>query len=262
MNKQLRSKLQAALKNQPALQISEEHLKQTIQATRIAYQNRRQQERIRYPAFLLRQVRFIGAPVWLLQGFLLLCACWVFGSAVTGTVSDLAPRHLPVLLGCFAVFISMTSIPFIGRSAHYQMLEIEIATRVSLPKLLLARILIIGIGDTLLLTVSFLLAKIRADYSAEYIAIYLLLPYLIACCGCLFIQIYTRGQHQGFTCTTFCFSLVALLMILYKVAPVVYEQTAIGVWGMLCAMCVGVLVIGLRLLLDKAAFLDLSANGI
>ncbi len=131
---------------------------QTMRASRIAYQNRRQREHIRYPAFLLRQVRFIGAPVWLLQGFLLLCAFWLFGFANIGTVSSLAPRHLPVLLGCFAVFIAMTSIPFIGRSAQHKMLETEMATRISIPKLLLTRIFIIGIGNVLLLTVSFLLA--------------------------------------------------------------------------------------------------------
>lgn len=262
MNKKLRSKLQAALKNQPALPISEEHLTQTIQAARMAYQNRRQQERIRYPAFLLRQVRFIGAPVWLLQGLLLLSACWLFGFAITGTISNLAPRHLPVLLGCFAVFISMAGIPFIGRSAQYRMLEVEMATRVSLPKLLLTRILIIGIGDVLLLTVSLLLARTGTEFGTGSIAIYLLLPYLIACCGCLLIQVYAHGRHQGFACTTFCFFLISLLFVLYKTSPAVYEQASVGVWGMLCAVCTVILVAGLFRLLHKAASLDLSPNGL
>jgi ABC-type antimicrobial peptide transport system permease subunit len=174
----MRSKLQVALKDQPDLQISEEHLMQTMRQARMAYQNRRQRERIRYPAFLLRQVRFVGAPVWLLQGFLLLCAFWLFGFADIGTVSNLAPRHLPVLLGCFAVFIAMTSIPFIGRSVRYRMLETEMATRISIPKLLLARISIIGIGNVLLLAVSFLLASTKAEFGAGSVALYLLDAYL------------------------------------------------------------------------------------
>ncbi len=70
MNKKLRSELQIALKDRPALQISEEHLAQTMREARLAYQNRRNRERIRYAAFLLRQVRFVGATVWLLQGFM------------------------------------------------------------------------------------------------------------------------------------------------------------------------------------------------
>lgn len=235
---------------------------QTMQATRIAYQNRRQRKRIGYSNFLLRQTRFIGAPVWLLQGFLMLCACWLFGFAITDNISGLAPRHLPVLLGCFAVFISMTSIPFIGRSAQYKMPEIEMTTRISLSKLLLARFIIIGIGNLLLLTVSFILVKIGTEFGTGNIAIYLLLPYLIACCGCLFIQIYVRDRHQGFACTTFCFFLVALLFVLYKVAPVIYEQASAGVWGMLCMVCVVILVTELYHLLNKAASLDLSPNRI
>lgn len=262
MNKNMRSKLQVVLKDQPDLQVSEEHLIQTMRQAHMAYQSRKQRERIRYPAFLLRQIRFVGAPIWLLQGFLLLCAFWLFGFADIGAVSNFAPRHWPVLLGCFAVFIAMTSIPFIGRSARYRMLEAEMATRISIPKLLLTRIYIIGIGNVLLLTVSFLLTNTKAEFDTVSIALYLLLPYLIACCGCLFIQSYSHSGQQSFVCTAFCFSLTALLFVLYKTAPVVYEQASVGVWGALCALCVVLLIIGIYRLLDKAASHDLSPNGI
>ena len=258
----MRSKLQAALKSQPDLKISEEHLIQTMRASCIAYQNRRQRKRILYPTFLLRQVRFIGAPVWLLQGFLLLCAYWLFGFANIDTVSSLAPRHLPVLLGCFAVFIAMTSIPFIGRSAQHKMLETEMATRISIPKLLLARISIIGVGNALLLTVSFLLASTKAELGTGSIALYLLLPYLLACCGCLFIGVYAHKWYRGFISTAFCFSLTALLFVLYQAAPVVYDQTSVGIWGAVCALCAVILIMGIYRLLDKVASLDLSPNGI
>lgn len=262
MKKNIRSKLQAALKDQPDLQISEEHLIQTIRASRMAYQSRKQRERIRYPVFLLRQIRFVGAPVWLLQGFLLLCAFGLFGLVDIGTVSNLAPRHLPVLLGCFAVFIAMTSIPFIGRSMQYGMLETEMATRISIPKLLLTRISIIGIGNVLLLTVSFLLASTKAELGTGSIALYLLLPYLIACCGCLFIQAYAHRGYQGFVSTVFCFSLTALLFLLYQTAPKVYEQASAPIWGALCALCTMILIIGIYRLPNKASSLDLSPNGI
>lgn len=262
MNQKLRSKLQAALKDQSALQISEEHLIQTMREARIAYQNRRNRQRIRYPAFLLRQIRFVGAPVWLLQGLLLLCAFWLFGLMDIGAVSNFEPRHFPVLLGCFAVFIAMTGIPFVGRSVQYRMLETEMVTRISIPKLLLTRIFIIGIGNVLLLTVSFLLASTKAELGTGSIALYLLLPYLIACCGCLFIQAYAHSGQQGFISTAFCFSLTALLFVLYKTAPVVYEQAYAPIWGVLCAICAVILIIGIYRLLDKAASFNLSPSGI
>ena len=156
----------------------------------------------------------------------------------------------------------MTSIPFVGRSMQYKMLETEMATRISIPKLLLARIFIIGIGNTLLLMVSFLLASTKAELGTGSIALYLLLPYLIACCGCLFIQAHAHNGQQGFVCTAFCFSLAALLFVLYKTAPVVYEQASASIWGALCAVCAVILITGIYRLLDKAASLDLSPNGI
>lgn len=262
MNKNLRSKLQTELKNQSDLQISEQHLIQTMREAHIAYQSRRLRERIRYPAFLLRQVRFVGAAVWMLQGFLLLCAFWLFRFADLGTVSNFAPRHLPVLLGCFAVFIAMTSIPFIGRSIQYMMLEIEMATRISIPKLLLTRIFIICIGNVLLLTVSFLLVRTKAEFGTASVVLYLLLPYLIACCGCLFIQVYAHRGYQGFMSTAFCFSLIGVLFVLYKTAPVVYEQASIGIWGALCVLCGVIFLIGIYNLMNKMKSLDLSMNGI
>lgn len=262
MNKKLHSKLQTALKDRPPLQVSEEHLAQTMLASRIAYQSRRQRERIKYPAFLFRQIRFVGAPVWLLQGLLLLCAFWLFGLADIGAVSNLALRHMPVLLGCFAVFIAMTSLPFIGRSAQYRMLETEMATRISILKLLLTRVLIIGIGNVLLLATSFLLANTKATLGAESIALFLLLPYLIACCGCLLIQAYAQGGQQGFACIAFYFSLAALLLVLYKAVPMVYEQASVGIWGALCAVCVVVFIIEIFRMLNKMASLDLSPNEI
>lgn len=117
MNKRLRSELQSKLENQPDLQISEEHLAQTMRQARIAYQSRQScqsREPIRYPAFLLRQIRFVGASVWFSQGLLLLCAFLLFGFTDIGDIPGTNLRHLPVLLGCFAVFVAMTSIFLLG----------------------------------------------------------------------------------------------------------------------------------------------------
>lgn len=262
MDIKLRSKLQVALKEHPDLEISEAHLMQTIHGARLAYQNRRHRERIRYPDLLLRQVRFIGANVWLIQGLLLLCALWLFGFRYMGSVSNFELHHLPVLLGCFAVFIAMTGIPYIGRSAQHKMLEIEMATRVSVPKLLLVRIFIVGIGNMLLLTISIFLVRMKGELSTMSIALYLLLPYFIASCGCLLIQSYANGKQQGFISIAYCFSLTALLFVLYKTIPAVYEQAFAPAWGALCAVFALIIIIGIYRLLYKAASLDLSLNGI
>jgi tryptophan-rich sensory protein len=104
--------------------------------------------------------------------------------------------------------------------------------------------------------VSLLLARAGTEFGTGSIATYLLLPYLIACCGCLLIKIYAHGLHQGFACTIFCFFLILLLPVLYKTYPVVYEQASVGVWGMLCVLCAVIIVVGLYHLFKKTAYLD------
>lgn len=257
MNKKQYSKLQAALKNQSPLKISEDHLAETIQLTRIAYKNRRQRERIGYGAFLLRQVRFVGVPVWLLQGAALFFMLWFLGAVLDGDVRYVEIRHLPPLLCSFAAMIAMPGIPLIGRSAQYRMLEMEMATRISLRRLLLARLLIVSAGGVLALGIALLLINAVTELTAGSILVYLLLPYLIVCCGGMFIQSRAHDQSPGFIYTAFCFFFIALLFALYQISPQVYEQAMLGVWGALCAIFAAVLFAELRGLLKKAGFIDL-----
>lgn len=142
------------------------------------------------------------------------------------------------------------------------MLETEMVTRISIPKLLLSRIFIIGVGDLLLLTASLFLVSKKAELGAVSVALYLLLPYLIACCGYMFIGAHTHCEQQGFASTAFSFSLIALLLVLHKTAPAVYEQASAPIWIVLCAICAVILIIGIYRLLNRAASLDLSPSGI
>jgi hypothetical protein len=259
MNRRIRFQLQEALKNRPDLQISEEHLTKTVEAARIAYQSRRRGRRIRYPAFLLRQVRFIGAPAWLLQGAALLSIflCWNF--FFKGDFGYIKSRHLPPLLGCSAVVIAMPGIPFIGRSVKYRMLEIEMAARLSFRSLLLARILIVGAGSVPALGTVFLLASAATGLTTGGALIYLSLPYLLVSCGGILIQLRARGQAADFIYAALCVFFIALLFTLYKVFPQIYEQALLGVWRTLCAVFAAVFAVGLHCLLKKANALHLPA---
>jgi hypothetical protein len=260
MNEKLSSQLKAALKNQSDLQISEEHLAQTIQMVRIAYQNRCQRERIRYPAFFLSQVKYVGTPVWLLQGFLLLGTCYVLGLMCKGHILELAAHHLPTILCCFAVLVSMTGISVVGRSVRHRMLEVEMTVRISLPCLYLTRILVVGIGDLLLLGTVLLLENIKTELGIESITVYLLLPYLITSSGCLIIQAPENGRHQYYDCATFGVLIIAAILILHEAFPQIYNQANIGIWSALCIACAVLLIAVIFRLLRKVASYDLPPN--
>lgn len=254
MNRRIYSRFQSALRNQPPLEISEVHLAETMQSARIAYQTGRRREHSGYRDFLLRQVRLAGLPVWLLQGGLLFLMLGLSGCLLEGIQS----RHLPLLLGCLAVLTAMTGIPWLGRSVRHRMLEVEMATRMSLSGLFLSRMLIISAGDVLVLGLALLMASARTDFSGAGILAYLLLPYLMACCGCVLIQIRVHGRHQAFMSSSFGCLLIAMLLMLYKVFPRVYGQASLGIWEALWPLFALLLGAMLGLLLKRASSLDLS----
>lgn len=233
MDKKTTQYLRRVMKDLYAQPISEEHLAGVIRTTRETYQKSGNLDSITFSDFLARQVRFIGAPVWLLHGLLLLLILLIFGQEHLRIFVDNTHRLLPVVLCCFSVFTAMTGIPYIGHSARYKMLELEISTPASLRRLLSARILIIGIGNAVLLAISFLLVRGKVEYGIIRISVYLILPYVIASCGSGIIQLYVHGNFQCLGCIIFSFALVMLILVMYQVQPAIFDREAVGVWSSL-----------------------------
>ncbi len=105
----------------------------------------RKKKRIGFIEFILRQIRFMGKNLWLTQGA---AAFAMFGIGYLSTGKDiegLCIRHIPLLLGVFAIMQVMASIPLLLTSYRYQMHEIEMASRISLPRLLMAKLIILAV---------------------------------------------------------------------------------------------------------------------
>ncbi len=136
--------------------------------------------------FLGKQIKYIGWKLWGMQGLLLL----MLNRAITNLSGQEfweSPRALAKLLSCLSVLIVMSSLPMIYRVVRYKMHEIEAATYFSSVKLLLAKLVVIGIGDVLLLSGMFVIAITKTTLYAGNATIYLCLPFLLAGSGCLYM---------------------------------------------------------------------------
>lgn len=237
MNHKLEKKMRRALK--APVPVSEEHLEATKEAAYGLYAGRRQRQKISFPAFLLAQVRFCGVWVWLLQGGALFALFLVLNSVLGGDLNAIKPRHLPELLSLCAVLIAATSLPGISRSFRYRMVEMEAATRLSLPGLILCRLLILGLTDFFILAVTFAAAIWQTSLSGLDAAVYLLLPFLSACLGSLLIIRHAPGERLLFFGTLFCGVLFLALWLAGNLKPGIYEQTgALAVLAVLCGAAV------------------------
>lgn len=196
MNHKFKKRMRQALKA-PA-PISEEHLEATREAARGLYADSRQRKKFLSRVFAYADT-FCGVWVWLLQGGALFALFLVLNSILGGDFSAIKPQHLPELLSLCAVVVAATSLPGISRSWQHRMYETEAATRLSLPGLILCRLLILGLVDFFILAAAFTAALWQTSLSGLNAAVYLLLPFLSACLGSLLIIRHVPGERLLFS---------------------------------------------------------------
>lgn len=163
----------------------------------------------------------------------------VLNSILGGDLNAIKPHHLPEVLSLCAVLIAATSLPGISRSFRYRMVEMEAATRLSLPGLILCRLLILGLADFFILAITFAAAIWQTSLSGLDTAVYLLLPFLSACLGSLLIIRHAPGERLLFLGTLFCGVLFLALWLAGSLKPGIYQQTgALAVLAILCGAAV------------------------
>lgn len=152
-------------------------------ARKEAYSRR---QRLSFPQFLSMQIRFIGWKVWAVQAAYLLTVCGLL-SHLLGQGYWKDPQSVAGLLVCLSLFTFMAAPPFLYRSIRYRMQEVEAAARFSSVRLLMARLIIIGIGDGALLSGILLTAAAKTTLQAGNAALSVGFPFLLASSGCLYL---------------------------------------------------------------------------
>ena len=152
-------------------------------ARKEAYSRR---QRLSFPQFLSMQIRFIGWKIWAAQGTLLFAVCGLL-SHLFGQGYWKDPQSVAGLLFCLSLFTFMAAPPFLYRSTCYRMQEVEAAARFSSVRLLMARLIIIGIGDAALLSGILLTAAANTTLQAGSAALSVGFPFLLASSGCLYL---------------------------------------------------------------------------
>lgn len=173
-------------------EISENHLRQTIFLTGECYQKHRKKERIGFGGLLLRQFRFIGWKMWLVQGLYL----FLFIKAIRFLfhIEVMGVRHISYMLCLSSVMIAWTMVPIIGRSIRFRMFEIENAALFSGGRLLIVQLLVIGGGGLPVLGTAFWLMTRRYLYQFSEVAFAMFLPLLAVIS--LFLYLFRRMRNE------------------------------------------------------------------
>lgn len=156
---------------------------------------------------IVMQARYISKGVWSFSAL-------IFGLAFL-LAQAAEPKYVSVILGCVP-FLVMLSVTESMRSYRYGMEELELSARFSLKSILLARMVLLGLGN---LTVLAGVLVVLRGYT-QFSFVYVMAPYFVTAAGGLCIARTVRGKES----TLLCFALSALVCMVVLYMPWQFEE--------------------------------------
>lgn len=251
MSRKFEYELRAELGSLPLPEPRAEHLTETAALSLAAYRSRRPLRRIGVPEMVMSQIRFIAAPIWVLQAVIVLSMCLMLYLA---SAAEDFEADGPALLSMSSVFVAMSVLPFHGRSRRFKMCEIEGATRASYGKLILAKLCVLGLGDAICLAALSRVSTGLLTGAAGLVLSCIVLPFLLCCTGVLFILDRARGEQGMLIALGFGLGLAAGCRLLPEELGAVITGQGRAFAVAACVLLTAALAIECRRLLRQAAW--------
>lgn len=144
-------------------------------------------------AFVRTQAGFIRKRMWALQ-FAVLAG--VLALVAAGGAGDCAlPRY--ALCAAAAPLLLVANVQDLARVYHRGMLELELATRYSLPRVTAARLLVFGLCDAVLLGILAAVGAVVSRSALEVVLLYCLTPFCCVSALCMGLLRHLRPAVFG-----------------------------------------------------------------
>lgn len=169
------------------------------------------------------QARYVSKGVWCLSLFFFLVALWV--------ALQEEQKYVNVVQG-FVPFLVMISVTESTRSYRYGMEELELSARFSLKSIIMARMMVLGLGNLFVMIGALLVMRGKVLINP----VYLLTPYFFSAAGGLYITRSVRGKEN----TLLCLGLATFISVMMWYMPWqfqgVFLPQNIWIWGIFCGM--------------------------
>lgn len=237
--------------------INKEQIKQICRNVKPLLDKKQERGRIKFSAFLKRQLRFMGWHIRLVQSAALLLLCVLFQSVLEGLWKG-SIQSMAFFLCCLSVLVLLSAVPMVHRSFQYKMHEIEMSTRFSAVKLLLAKLLVIGIENVVLLSMILLLTLRNTSLQMGSALLYLLLPYFMAGSGFLYLLGHTPADKlEGYSAGMGCL-LFGGFTLLNRFHADFFRQTFSVGWAVVCLLLLLFCIRQLRYLMRCSAYAEIA----
>lgn len=210
MNRKLKNELQAIYKAPPAVR-------------KTAFLKKYHRRELSRKGFILYQARYIRWWVWFVS--ILLFSIILYLSADQKIQDVWIGASLTPLLALLAVVEN-------GKSRQHRMAELELACRISLRSVFMARISILGIFHLLLIGVMIPVLAIWRVAGIIQIGIYLLTPYLLTAAIGMELFRHFRGNDGLLACSAVAGIVCTLGLSDRRFVLGLYRTEFIYIWGM------------------------------
>lgn len=251
MNRNLEMRLEKCLRKLSA-DNNAESCRRTVSMAKRELQLRGSRHRIGFVRFFLSQIRYIGIKIWVTQ-LGILAGIGVIILSLCPNAHLWTPKYISMLLCGFSVSLFMAAVPFIYRASHYKMQEVEAATRISAFRILLAKLLIMGIGDIVLIAGVIAVITAKTSYSGERALLYLLFPFSVTCCVGIWLLRHMKPIIFLYSCGGICVLILVMLIWLNRYYPVWYTGRFSAQWAGICGMFLIACICQLRHLAEHSA---------
>lgn len=164
---------------------------------------------------LCTQAKYIRKRTWMLWGLVFV---------LTAFVSNTLSKESMWVLSALMPLLSMTVISESSRAENCGMAEFELSTRFNLKTIVLARLIILGAADLVLMC----MASLFADGGISASAFYIFCPYMLSAVAGLFIYRKTQGSGALYLSTGVSFLIAGLEMLFNEDILKFYQNSGEG----------------------------------
>ncbi|MPM63913.1 hypothetical protein SDC9_110797 [bioreactor metagenome] len=103
---------------------------------------------------------------------------------------------------------------------------------------MISRISILGLIDILCLTILYILAGTYTSIQNYVIFLYICVPFMVTCFGCLFILNRIKDRRSNYYCFVLGMSIMTTIALVATVFPDLYIKSSMGIWTILLILSV------------------------
>lgn len=230
-------KIKDTIKSYQIPQIPDSVIDETVDLAKMEFERTPIQYKMPFKDVLIGQIKYISPYTWIVQAaILLIVSCFLLLS--TNGINE--RQTIITILSVAAPIIALVGIPELAKSFSYNMWELESTSKFNLQKLVVIRLMIIGLIDLSTITIIVMATCTFYEISFVNVMLYILVPFSLSNSIYLFLLRKFQGKTVVFSCLIVGL-IIAIALGFLSMFNMWYALTSTFIWIILFTFSVSTL---------------------